>query len=422
MLKFSDVDSVILYGAGSVASKIYDIIKKNGKVIDCIIDKNPYKQKNRFDCPILDIDNIGNHSKKKNLVIITLQNANLHCDIANEIYKRGNEYIIFLPMNIYMFNDLKYQMFELYQKIMEDDDLQKLSIPSYGKMLDLGFQNNKGNLHTLNSKYITISVPIEYIFSADVEVENKICNQYYNRNIMAFKPWFELFEYIDGNGEYPQKYLQYLRNTLEEQRELLLDRFKLWKVYEELYYNDFKIFDYMPAYAQWNNLGYFNVIDGHHRLVYLLRKGHSKLPLRILKEDFEHYYSNRKLKCLNDNTKMLRDIIFFLLNWCLEKNRIFENVGIYADGKNVEYFAFNLIKNKIAINVKAYNEQISNEKYDLIICLDKSQIDNKILKKTQGAFYFLGSIEESMKISKVKKIGRYLRNNEINEIVFCYIE
>lgn len=353
MLKFSDIDNVILYGAGSISYKIYDKIKKC-KEIDCIIDKNSYKQIDKFDCPIVSIDNISNYSKKKSLVIITLQNANQHCDIANEIYKKGNKYIIFLPMDIKAFNDLKYQMFELYQQIMEGENLQDLLIPSYTEMLNLLFEDSKDNLYSSKSKCVTVKVPVEYVFSSDINNKNEQCAKYHNKNIMAFKPWFELFEFINGNGKYPKNYLKCQRDTITAQRELLIDRFKLWNVYEKIFYSDVKVFDYMPAYAEWNNLGYFNVIDGHHRLIYLLRKGYRELPLRVSVEDYQNYNTNCKLKILNnDDINIMRDITFYLLNWCLERNIIFKSITIYAESEVAKYFIFNLIKNNIAINVKS---------------------------------------------------------------------
>ena len=111
----------------------------------------------------------------------------------------------------------------------------------------------------------------------------------YELPLKDFSPYIELFDYLFGKGKYPSEYLHFQRNTQEEMDALLEDRKILFKVYEQNYEYNFSFFLYSPARAQWNDNGYFNVLDGLHRCTYLMRKGKTSVPVAVNNGDFEKY-------------------------------------------------------------------------------------------------------------------------------------
>lgn len=67
---------------------------------------------------------------------------------------------------------------------------------------------------------------------------------------------------------------------------------------------------------------------------------------------------------------------------------------------------------------------MNSDKDDLVICLDRTLLNDKMREKVQKSLYFLGDIngiENDMQMKKIEKIGTYLRNNQIIEYGFCYV-
>ena len=59
------------------------------------------------------------------------------------------------------------------------------------------------------------------------------------------------------------------------------------------------------AYVRWNEKGYFNIIDGHHRASYLAYKGYQLIPVRMDKGDFLKWENKGGINKLEDFSAVL---------------------------------------------------------------------------------------------------------------------
>lgn len=57
----------------------------------------------------------------------------------------------------------------------------------------------------------------------------------------------------------------------------------------ELQKNGMKFFVQHPAVGAWNENGFFNLLDGHHRSSFLYNAGYRYIPVQITKEDYKKW-------------------------------------------------------------------------------------------------------------------------------------
>jgi hypothetical protein len=62
--------------------------------------------------------------------------------------------------------------------------------------------------------------------------------------------------------------------------------------------------------AEFNPRGYFNLIDGHHRCVHLLKCGFNGLPLRVRKSEWKAYFREAQAQALMDRCKEMDALPF----------------------------------------------------------------------------------------------------------------
>lgn len=215
--------------------------------------------------------------KEKNnenaVVIFLLQNAQQHEEIACRFVSEGFGNILFVPSR--MDTEEKKKMLRTYNSFLEGDYESLCDIPKAGCVLSRGMVCTKP-VQT-GKKYDIYFVPAELLFSYDKQ-------EYYgNQNVRYCLPYLELFEYLSGERETCERYLDYMGK--EDGEIFLKDREKMFLNFERERNLGTDYFVETAAFVKWNEKGYFNVIDGHHRVTYLAYKGYLRIPVRIEKED-----------------------------------------------------------------------------------------------------------------------------------------
>lgn len=350
---------IVLYGAGERGKTIYDYLIKNQYNVSFILDRNPQKVKMIYECPVINVEDIAQKCVQETIFIICLQNGLLHDEVAHLLNERGYSKILFLPTANKYQRD--HEMRSCYQKLLEDMWDENEQIPEYPEM-ELGRDKN---IIIDDGEMITCWVNMEYIFSYDAQEKND--ETWFNRHISFLSPYITLFDYIRGQAEYPREYLESFRGSnLEEQNKLLLDRVKLWNMYEEKINTDSSYFTSAYIFAKWED-NHFSIMDGHHRAVYLFMKDWYEIPIRMSKKDYIAYsfYKDKQ-----EWEQLERSVKRAYFKMCIKLSRWIETSGTYfykvcEKGETKGYFTNWLKTNHIG-------DQIENTSKAMIldVCID----------------------------------------------------
>lgn len=300
---FKRVSQIFLYGDNFIARKLYGRLHKEGYSIKAIIDKKyktHIKERNGMELLSLDLlDNVSNDS----IVVITLANGLVHENVKNDLSKKGFQNILYLPMFLNrplqeqdcirrayycVMNNQLSESFEIPKTFYEEKNDETIKI--FINEDDTAFLCDLDFLRTPTEKTVRENV----LPGRDSLFERAYQCLCFDKLLKDYKAYVELFRYLSGEGIYPKAYLYIQRETEDQRSSLLRDRQELYAVYEQNYECNFSFFLYSPARAEWNEKGYFNIVDGMHRCVYLMFKGKKEVPIVVSNEDFQRFLNYRR--------------------------------------------------------------------------------------------------------------------------------
>lgn len=225
-------------------------------------------------------------SRKDTIIILLLQNGRIHGQIAEELYRKGFEKVLFVPRNLDSIWDKK--MCNAYNLFWEGDFGQLKNIPERS---DWGKPMNADNHILTTGRYTTQKIPV-----SDIYTDNQPVKFLPEKNISEESPYTELFEFLEDKKEDCPCYAQMTGFKGEQFEALLKDRKTLYEAYEHNWFHNKEFFYFSAPHVRWNEKGYFNIIDGHHRGIYLAYKGEKEIYVRARKEDIKlwEFFNERK--------------------------------------------------------------------------------------------------------------------------------
>lgn len=290
-------ENIIIYGVGEQGKKFIRIFRDKGFHVKAVLDKRADELQqiivDEYIVQVVDPDEYVINSSDE-IVIISLWNAVRHEQIARHLHERGFEKIIYLPMSATGNYKLMAAMRCIYNEIL-DENVYLEDVPHYSDMVKKTRINVRNDICYL---------PIELLFSEEdfeVSIQELSHSDYLKRinvlksageNLINFKAYYQMYRYLDcaeGDCEdYLHMQIDETAPDFEEQsRRILKDRFELFQIYESVFELDRDFFIDSAPKVKWNQKGYFNIVDGHHRVSYLFHKGIWNIPVRIAKEDQE---------------------------------------------------------------------------------------------------------------------------------------
>lgn len=286
--------SIFLYGDNFIARRLLKNLCDTGYSIKSIIDKKYVtRQIENSGLELISLELID-EIPDSSIVIIALSNGLMHEKVKSDLCKKGFHNILYLPMlpnRPLMEQDIiRRAYYDVTKNMLSpsvaipqtfDEDNNTEIIQVFKNERETAFLCDTNLLRTATEKTVRNNV----LPGREKLLERGI--KYLELPLKDNKPYIELFDYLAGRGNYPNKYLYIQRETDEQRNILLEDRKKLYDVYEQNYEYNFSFFLYSPACAEWNEKGYFNIIDGLHRCIYLMHKGKKKVPVVVNNDDFQ---------------------------------------------------------------------------------------------------------------------------------------
>ena len=285
-------DVILLYGDNFISRPLYKKLRNDGFCVKAIIDRKYVSGKTEADgLKLLCIESLSeNEFSKNSVVIVCMSNGLTQESVINGLAGRGYEKIIYLPMlnnRPILEQDI---LRRAYSGVMSGDYENVFRVPKTSVLSE-----SQNVIIYRNEIETAFLCPVSVIHAGTEELFNeqklpldyKIARKYFDVPINQDDAFKGLFYFLMGNPDYPSEYLEMMRQSESERKELLEDRKKLFRIYEQNYEYNFNFFLYSPIRAEWNEEGYLNILDGHHRCIYLLCKGKKTVPLSVKNGDYE---------------------------------------------------------------------------------------------------------------------------------------
>lgn len=269
---------IVFYGYSqfdTVKEKHLEMQKLGYQVLG-YIDQNAHELKKRH-VTSWTVNEFPYHSRDRKgiIVILLLQNGRIHENVAESLHKNGFEKILFLPRN--GCTDLRKRMIHLYNLFLKSEYDALNDIPLWSELSEK--EPEDLTILQKDEKSITTFVPIELLFEY-AKKSGKESNLYFS------EIYNEIFDFLEGKITVCNAYCTFMgADTKEKADQLLSDRVKLYGFWERQRHRDMQYFVEAAPFVTWNTKGYFNIVDGHHRLMYQLRKGYRQVPVSMTYED-----------------------------------------------------------------------------------------------------------------------------------------
>lgn len=419
---------VAIYGAGALGRQIYERICGNYNVV-ALLDQ---KAENlpTFKVPVWKPDiSLSKNLGKNVTIIVCVHNGAWHNEIADELYMLGFDRILFLPFFEKFDSQRAFMMKSAYNMWLEEE-YEKIScypIPLYPSM-----KRKEQPWIRSGEKYVVAYVSAELLYSHHKPFEYEKCKvekkfeKYLSVPMILLEPYVELFNYLDnGMGDF-ELYFDFVKESTQgtgriEKEKLLKDRVTLYKMLECELLQGKSCMEQSPVDVEWNEKGYFNIIDGHHRTVFYFTKKMYKIPVRMRSCDFVKWQSS--MASINENIKIGE-------NGCIEKLLLFqrylglrnwEKLSFAEIGGYNGYFSYNFylmgVKNvMLADSRNLYKEDIS-ETYKVPQKTAEifRVIDIRELKKESEIFNVV-CICNAFNVDELDDIVSFLDNN-VSDII-----
>lgn len=285
--EFNKNSTILIYGYGKVGKELYAKLIKNGYKVAAFIDKNAENTEIIGDHRVILPEELTRELLKC-IIVLTFQNILEHERVAKTLYEKGADKIIYLNRK----NSEKYEKcFEIWNHLVYGETVTDFEFP-YTK---LKLNNSDSFYYHQAGESITVEVPSIIVFSA-IEDHRIGLAKYMleEKNIVALNEYNAVYELIQkgktGSIEDFKRYCDILCGTGRTLETFLQDRVLLFDMMlEEYEQQGIAFFRNSPSAAKWNPKGYFNLIDGHHRAIFLINNLNHAIPIRISNDDYDKW-------------------------------------------------------------------------------------------------------------------------------------
>ena len=292
---------IIVYGVNSYSEQLVRQLRDLDFEVCAYIDRRAKELREINEIPVYDIseDFLDTNNEDK-CAIIMLMNAMQHDQIAYELFCKGIKRIIFVPMEMRCDGQYADQLRRVYNLILMGDFTEIGQIPYYEDMMLDSQEQWKGTICEETQNFLTVNVIADIVYTnsrekIDGESENLL--YYADVPLIAYQPYDKMFEYFWGgkdDGELTEYLNDYGVNRCKYANSytndnIIIQREQLYEIWNEHFQEGLAFFISSAPLAKWNDRGFFNLCEGQHRSLFLLKKGIYYLPLRISRKDWEKW-------------------------------------------------------------------------------------------------------------------------------------
>ncbi len=283
---------IAIYGAGEMGQRVCRRLLRFGIYPVAFFDRKAQKGEKYMDIPLLQVSEYPSLFCSDTTVIIALANGLAHKEVADNLYACGFRKLLFVPIAYNMPSRLKTVLTALYNEYLEG--CVTGIVRDYSYYVETSFFDAGQAVISAGIDNIVVWVPLEIVFTESLEHwpgdKRKLHSplSYYDKNIATNYWLLNLMDYLQGVNVSCDTYLSmYERNGGTKPN---IDERRLqFELFEHEYSFGMDFFIQSAPEAMWNKRGYFNLLGGNHRIMYLYTKGCRYFPLRIRMQDFAQW-------------------------------------------------------------------------------------------------------------------------------------
>lgn len=307
---------VAIYGINSYSQMLAARLHEMNFSVCAYIDRRAKEVRSIDGVPVYDMQDAFFETVDDNVcTVIMLQNAMQHDEIANELFQKGIHKIIFVPMGLQYNEQYASLLREIYNSILIGDFESINAVPYYDSLIQ-SFRKKWDNIiceETRNFLIVRVMADIVYTNPREAVKGRENLMQYADMPLIAYRPYNEMFTYYWGgvqDGDITEYLNDYGVNSCTythtfTDNKIILQREQLYELWNEHFQNGIDFFISSAPLAKWNQNGYFNLLEGQHRTLFLLKKGVYYLPIRITRADWDKWRNERVFCRMEDTRKKL---------------------------------------------------------------------------------------------------------------------
>ncbi len=296
---FSKDLQIILYGVNTYSEKLYESLTNAGYTVVACFDRRYEELNGKCPVPVYGLEKhpFANPDKTGFCVVIMLQNAMQHEMIAMELLRQGFHKVLFAPMKSRVEENAALTFRYQYNMLLSGQFQMLREIPFLEEAI---LQSEIDSVHSIirdGKAFKIVWCPAELVYTNSA----RLCKtpeslRYADIPLYSLVPFVRMFEYLQGNREDPGRYLdEYGVNSCKYTNSLtdatvVLQRSELLSIYKNALNKGMDLFISSAPPAEFSaEHGVFNLLDGHHRSLFLVMQEFRYIPVRISQGDYEKW-------------------------------------------------------------------------------------------------------------------------------------
>lgn len=313
-MKYFDLNlnsKIWIYGCGKIGLNAFDNLTKRGYRVQGFIDKRAEQIKagNNLNC--LSPEEFSKAPLiSQCIVFVCVWNGTQQETIAKILFEFGCDKLVYLPiLHAASLEEIHIRR-RAYNDFLMCNYEALHDIPCYcGNCCENIFSNNSPII-SFSDHYVCFWYSVSALHTGSMEDFYSFTNvvpgkapsrerffmNYADKPLTRMTPYKNLYRRLNGD-EYADlnDYFLLTKGDIEFDRDAFLeDRKNLHRIYEYAYEYDMSFFSDSAAICRWNEKGYFNVIDGLHRIFFLISKGKDKVPICVDIHDWEAFINHKR--------------------------------------------------------------------------------------------------------------------------------
>ena len=317
-IRISKTTRIWIYGAGDTGLKCASALITCGCNVAGFIDA---KKEGRFGTFLLNCYKLDKMDKElfnpnSEVVVVCIANGMIHSEIATSLDSIGFRYILYLPMNCPISKGKKRKITRTFNKVLIGDiddkevfDYEETSVPDY---------NKEDSIFDEEDDRVSVYMNSEILYVERFCEENKENfhgnMDLYDTPILSYRGYLQSFDFFATDTDELDHFWETFESEYndEDSQKEIVNRNKLYSVYESEIDKGLGFFEDAAPAAERNDYGYYNLVGGHHRTMYLLSKGYRCIPVILSRNDYIKWFNRdcfEQMKSFNISNGVLRTIV-----------------------------------------------------------------------------------------------------------------
>lgn len=299
---------VVLYGGGMRGRQFFHRLHARGVPVLAFFDANAAEGARFFDRPVYAPQAIPAHelgTLRSALVIITLQNAGIHEEVAGLLVRQGFTKLLYLPLTGDRFHDEADALLlrETYLAYTGEHGIRGMcTVLPLTEVRPVEYTEHL--ILKESGDFITAALPLDLLAT---DGRNHAAESYVHSPVLRLFSFFSTgmgdLTAIEESFHAHEEEFGYLFQ--KSFCEYVNDRQNLYSRFTAALGDGMKFFQTSPAYGVWRD-GYFAIEDGNHRTAFLYEKNLFFAPVRVTRDDCRRWrnrtVADRIIRELPDET------------------------------------------------------------------------------------------------------------------------